>query len=1169
MRLKSIKLAGFKSFVDPTTVNFPGNMCAVVGPNGCGKSNIIDAVRWVLGESSAKNLRGESMTDVIFNGSVNRQPVGQASIELVFDNTDGKIGGEYASYAEISIRRLVSREGQSEYFLNRTRCRRRDITDIFLGTGLGPRSYAIIEQGMISRLIESKPEELRIFIEEAAGISKYKERRKETESRMRRTRENLERLIDIRDELQRQLQHLQRQAKAAEKYSQYKEEERELKAQLLAQQWRTLDAQIKTITRNVGELEVKLEAIHTEHQRVETSIEEQRVEHSDRTDAFNVVQATYYTLGSEVTRIEQTIKHQQERGRQLNEDLSQTRDNLAQAENHLGDDKGKLEGWNADIEQLSPQLERLKEVEHNSGEALSTAEEAMNRWQQQWDDFNQHAAEPRQQAEVQQSRIAHLEQALQRIRNRIEQLEEEKQGLVSGSADSDITAMAEQAAEIELTMAECEAQGEELLGQLAATREQGSARSTQLNELRSTVQQLRGRQASLEALQQAALDDNNTGVSDWLASHQLTDNPRLLEQLDVEDGWQMAVETVLGDYLQAVCVENIGQLGHLLEALEQGQLALVESTPERGTMAVVSPSSLSSKVIGGAGAQGLLAGVLVADDLAGAMQLRATLAPHESVITPEGIWLGPNWLRVMRLSDERGGAIRRKQALEELAAELKQHEEQAERVHQQLVTSQEQQHSLEQQGQDSQRELQVATRQHAQISADLSAHQAKLEQINARREQVNAEIDDSRDQFRHEQESLAESRQILSAAIERMETDSRQRETLLSQRDQTRAALDSTRQKARHDKDAAHQWAMRVQSLQTQANAMRESIDRTVNQVAQLSERRDTLLATLSENDNPIEDLQVELEEQLKQRLAAEADLSEKREAVAEVELTLREAEQQRAAIEQRAQGARSELEKQRLANQGLQVQRDNLGNQLTESKHDLEGLLQGLPEDAKESEWQLSLERVANRISRLGPINLAAIDEYELQSERKNYLDVQSEDLESALDTLESAIRKIDKETRNRFRETFDKVNVGLKDLFPRVFGGGSAYLEMTGDDLLNTGITIMARPPGKKNSTIHLLSGGEKALTAIALVFSIFELNPAPFCMLDEVDAPLDDANVGRYVRMVKEMSDRVQFIFITHNKITMEVADQLMGITMHEPGVSRLVTVDVDEAAELAAV
>ncbi|MEZ5573345.1 MAG: chromosome segregation protein SMC [Halioglobus sp.] len=1164
MRLKSIKLAGFKSFVDPTTVNFPSNMCAVVGPNGCGKSNVIDAVRWVMGESSAKNLRGESMADVIFNGSVNRQPVGQASIELVFDNSEGRVGGEFASYAEISTRRQVTRDGQSDYFLNGTRCRRRDITDIFLGTGLGPRSYAIIEQGMISRLIESKPEELRVFLEEAAGISKYKERRKETESRMRRTLENLERLTDLRDELGRQLQHLQRQAQAAEKYTEFKAEERELKAQLLALQCQALDTQIKSATQAVGELEVKLEGIHSEHQHVDTAIEQHRVDHSDRSDAFNKVQANYYLLGSEVARIEQTIKHQQERAKQLQDDLSQTAANLAEAETHLGDDRAKLAGWESEIEVLSPDMARLQALEAASAQALLHAEEAMHEWQHQWDEFNQHAAQPRQESEVQQSRIQHLEQVLQRLQGRTRQLEEEKQGLVAGPADAEAEGLQEQLAQVELTMAEHEQRSESLVQGLASTRDQRTELSTELNQARSTLQQMRGRRASLEALQQAALEDSSEGVGEWLQAQQLADKSRLLEMMQVDDGWQLAVETVLGDYLQAVCVEDIGQLGRYLGSLEQGTLALVSS----GNATVAEAGYLGSKVRSGGRADTLLAGIRAADDLAQAMQQRPSLAAHESIITRDGIWMGSNWLRVARLNKGDGGVIQRRQELEELSATLDAQQQRETELAQELQACEDRLKQLEEQRQDCQRELQASTRQHADLAARVSAYQAKAEQIRLRSERIHAEIEEARAQFRQEQEAISQARRLLAESIERMEADSQRREELMSSRDEIRATLDTARQKARHDKDGAHQVAMRFQSLDTQLSAMRETIARTDRQVAQLRERQESLVAAQSENEDPLTALHSELAEQLELRLQAEGELTAARQLVAEVEHQLRESEKQRAAIEQRAETVRGELERQRIAHQTLQVERNGIFKQLQDGKHDMEAVLATMPEGANEPEWQNALERVANRIARLGPINLAAIDEYNLQSERKNYLDAQNEDLVTALETLESAIRKIDKETRNRFRETFEKVNSGLQELFPRVFGGGSAYLEMTGDDLLDTGITIMARPPGKKNATIHLLSGGEKALTAIALVFSIFQLNPAPFCILDEVDAPLDDANTGRYARLVKEMSDKVQFIYITHNKISMEFADQLMGVTMHEPGVSRLVSVDVEEAAALAA-
>jgi chromosome segregation protein len=1163
MRLKTIKLAGFKSFVDPTTVQFPSNMCAVVGPNGCGKSNVIDAVRWVMGESSAKNLRGESMADVIFNGSVNRQPVGQAFIELVFDNSDGGIGGEYASYAEISIKRLVTREGQSEYFLNGTKCRRRDITDIFLGTGLGPRSYAIIEQGMISRLIESKPEELRVFIEEAAGISKYRERRRETESRMKRTLENLDRLTDLRDELERQLQHLKRQAAAAEKYGVYKEEERTLRAQLHSLQWRELDKQITEANQSIGGLEVQLEAVHAEHQQVDTTIEQHRVTHSERTDEFNKAQGAFYALGAEVSRIEQSIQHQQERGRQLTQDLAQTRDNLGEAESHLVEDRDKLARWEQELSTLRPQAERLQAVEKESSAALLKAEEAMHDWQHHWDEFNQHAAQPRQQAEVQQSRIQHLEQVLQRLQERSQQLEEEQGKLAPGPDAGEVQTLRGRLSEVESLMSQHESCGEALVNQVAANRDRSTTLSSELNEVRSTLQQLRGRQASLEALQQAALDEGN-GCSQWLEARGLAHKPRLLEQMQVEDGWQRAVETVLGDYLQAVCVDDIGPLGGMLNELTQGQLTLLE----RSEGSESNPMYLASRVNCGGRARGLLAGVRTAGSLPEALAQRTVLASHESIITPEGVWLGPNWLRVARQAEEQGGVIQRQQELETLAGDISANQARESALQDSLRQAQDSLKTLESERQERQRELQVETRQHAEISAELSAHQAKSEQLQARRDRITSDMQEVRNQFAQEQESIAEARNLLSEAIEQMEADSGRREELLATRDQTRTTLDAARQRARHDKDAAHQTAMRLQSLQTQVQSMRESIERTGKQVQQLQERQDSLATSLSESEQPLEGLQAELEEQLAKRLESEAELSSARQAVSEVEHQLREAEQQRAAVEHKAEGVRSQLEQKRIANQALQVQRDTLHKQLLEDEQDVEAVLEAMPEGANEPDWQRDLERASNRIARLGPINLAAIDEYNLQSERKVYLDAQNEDLETALETLRTAIRKIDKETRNRFRETFDKVNNGLRDLFPRVFGGGSAYLEMTGDDLLDTGITIMARPPGKKNSTIHLLSGGEKALTAIALVFSIFQLNPAPFCMLDEVDAPLDDANVGRYARMVKEMSDRVQFIFITHNKITMEMAEQLMGVTMHEPGVSRLVSVDVDEAAELAA-
>jgi chromosome segregation protein len=766
MRLKCIKLAGFKSFVDPTSVLFPSNMCAVVGPNGCGKSNIIDAVRWVMGESSAKNLRGESMTDVIFNGTVNRQPIGQASIELIFDNSDGGVGGEYASYAEISIKRQVTREGQSEYFLNGTRCRRRDITDIFLGTGLGPRSYAIIEQGMISRLIESKPEELRVFIEEAAGISKYKERRKETESRMRRTVENLERLTDLRDELERQLQHLQRQAQSAEKYGEFKKEERTLKAQLQALQWQSLDEKIGKSKHNIGELDIKLESVNAEHRQVDARIEELRVTHTEASDTFNEVQARYYSLGSEVSRIEQTIKHQQERGKQLAEDLLQTEQGFDQAQQHLEEDLGKQQQWQTELSTVAPAMQQLQTSEQVSAQALLEAEEAMQAWQLEWDEFNQHAAQPRQQAEVQQSRIQHLEQALQRIQQRVSSLEQEKESLSAGPADQSREELGEKIAELELVMSDQQSRGSDLLEQVNGAREQRNQLSTELDQSRGELQAMRGRRASLEALQQAAAGAGEA-VEGWLDERQLADKPRLLEQIQVEPEWQKAVETVLGENLRAVCVDEIDQFAADLAAPPRGQLVLLDKKPSGAGAA----TGLAAKVSGAADVSQLLGAVLTADDLAEALRRRGELQAHQSIITRDGIWLGANWVRVSNQAEEEGGVIARQQELEQLSRDMQQMERRCADFEAQLVTVADQLKALEQQRHEAQQQLQSVTREQSELSAELSAEQAKIEQITKRREGLNRNIDESRVQFKEEQASLVEARRLLSAAHESMESD--------------------------------------------------------------------------------------------------------------------------------------------------------------------------------------------------------------------------------------------------------------------------------------------------------------------------------------------------------------------------------------------------------------
>ncbi|OUS85462.1 chromosome segregation protein SMC [Pseudomonas putida] len=1156
MRLKCIRLAGFKSFVDPTTVNFPSNMAAVVGPNGCGKSNIIDAVRWVMGESSAKNLRGESMTDVIFNGSSGRKPVSQASIELVFDNSETTLVGEYAAYAEISIRRKVTRDGQNSYYLNGTKCRRRDITDIFLGTGLGPRSYSIIEQGMISKLIEAKPEELRNFIEEAAGISKYKERRRETENRIRRTQENLARLTDLREELERQLERLHRQAQAAEKYREYKAQERQMKARLSALRWRGLDEQVRQRESVIGDQGVSHEALVAEQRNADASIERLRDGHHELSERFNQVQGRFYSVAGDIARVEQSIQHGQQRLRQLQDDFKEAERTRLETESHLGHDRTLLATLGEELAMLEPEQEMTLAAAEEAAAALEEAELGMHGWQEQWDSFNSRSAEPRRQAEVQQARLQQLETSLERQAERQRKLVEEREQLGSDPQDVAIFELAEQLASSEMLLEELQLCEEQVIERLESAREQLQQATRAQQQAQGDLQRLGGRLASLEALQQAALEPG-AGAAQWLHGQGLEQQPRLAEGLRVEPGWELAVETVLGADLQAVLVDDFNDLD--FAGLEQGELRLLLAVGAGATL----PGSLLEKVEGRIDLAPWLGQVRPVEDLAQALEQRGSLGEGQSLVSRDGYWVGRHFLRVRRGGEAEGGVLARGQEIERLGQEQLEQEAALEQLDQQLQALREQQLDLEEQREQLRRRTQDENRLHGELKASLSASRARAEQVELRRRRLHEELGELEEQRALEHEQLGEARLLLQEALELMAQDTEQREQLMARRDTLRESLDRVRQEARQHKDHAHQLAVRLGSLRAQHDSTRQALERLEQQAARLTERQEQLSLNLEEGEAPQEELRLRLEELLERRMSVDEEMRLARLHMDEADRELRDAEKRRTQAEQQAQLLRGQLEQLRLECQGLDVRRKTLQEQLLADGYDLQGVLATLETEASEQGTEQELEQLEARIQRLGAINLAAIEEYEQQSERKRYLDAQDADLVEALETLENVIRKIDKETRNRFKDTFDQINAGLQALFPKVFGGGSAYLELTGEDLLDTGVTIMARPPGKKNSTIHLLSGGEKALTALALVFAIFKLNPAPFCMLDEVDAPLDDANVGRYARLVKEMSESVQFIYITHNKIAMEMADQLMGVTMHEPGCSRLVAVDVEAA------
>lgn len=1163
MRLKNIKLAGFKSFVDPTNIPLQTNLTAVVGPNGCGKSNIVDAIRWVIGESSAKQLRGESLTDVIFNGTVHRKPVGQAAIELIFDNTDGTLGGEYASFGEISVRRELTRDGQSQFYLNNTRCRRKDVMDVFLGTGLGPRSYSIIEQGMISQLIEAKPEEIRVYLEEAAGISKYKERRRETENRIQHTRENLARLNDVREEIDKQLAHLKRQANAAERFKTLKQEQRLLKAQLHVLQCQLLDQELVKQHNTIQAQEVQIEAKVADQRRIDLDIEKTRLQHSELNDVFNEVQGRYYKLGSEVTRHEQQIQYIHEREKQLESDLIQLETAYNEAQQNLTDDQAQIEESTAELMHLEPQLETKRQEAEQLLEQLAEVEELLADKQNELEMFDRQAADVFRQVDVDQARLHQLTQRIQSVQQRRERiLSQQASSSSSDSLQEEILALTAKSDSLKEIMDTLHDKLNEIDQAITSHRQElnqlQQKRDSSIKELHS----IESRKASLEALQQAALGKTNENTLAWLKAHQLDEKPRLAEDLQVDSKWSAAVEVVLEGFLEAVCVDQLDTMTDKVMSFEKGQLVLIEQKPAYSSQSS-RLTSLETKVSNTNKCGGLLRNVYIAENVAEARANVDHLAAHESIITPEAIWFGPNWIRINRQTHETAGVLQRNQELTQLTEQCEQQQGLIEEIEDQLQELRQKLNDFEVQRNQVQQQSRDHSNQYSETHAQARAKQAQFEQVSQRDAAARQELSELNLQFEQLQNEQLQIEEGLQEKIQQKSANEQQRSQLATQRDQMRNNIQQLRVTAQDQKRTADEYLVRVNSTRSQLHMLQQNIVRSEKQLEQLQERCETLKVQKQQAQEPLDELQQILAELLEQRLSVERELQQVREQVQSLEHHLRELEKSRSQLEETIYRLRSEIEQFRVDHRAMQVHKENHLEQIQQAQYTYEELRAELPAEAAIDVWQKNVEQVETRIQRLGPINLAAIEEYQQLDERKTYLDHQYNDLTEALGTLEDAIHKIDKESRTRLRETFDKVNNQFKIYFPKVFGGGNACLELTDDDVLTTGILIKAQPPGKRNASIHLLSGGEKALTAISLVFSLFQLNPAPFCVLDEVDAPLDDANVNRFCNLVKEMSEKVQFIFISHNKVTMEMAQQLAGITMNEPGVSRLVSVDIDQA------
>ncbi len=1182
MRLASIKLAGFKSFVDPTVINFVSNLTAVVGPNGCGKSNVIDAVRWVMGESSAKNLRGENSTDVIFNGSTQRKPVSQASVELRFENVEGKLLGEYAHYHEIAIKRVITRDGDSQYYINQTRCRKKDITDIFLGTGLGPRSYAIIEQGMISRFIEAKPDDLRIYLEEAAGISKYKERRRETENRIRHTRENLTRLLDIKEELEKQLNKLDRQAETAKVYHELKKDESRLQAETFALNYQNFEQELAKLEANILAENNKLEALLTQRQSIETALEKDRLQITESRDALSEVQKQFYQAGNDISSLEQRLSHHQSRQTQLNQDYQQTDVAIKQSSETLKQDTGQLEAVNQVLAELDPTIETLVEEAGESGMILQELEKEMDVWRQNWDVVQHESSQYSRLAEVEKTKITQLESRIHHAQLQIEKLEKEAGQLVNVDLATANQALIATEQQLEIDSKTTDETLKEQIIKRDELRSELKTLTQALQDNRKIIDRLNEKKAQLSAQIEVGLGKDNKIFNEWLKKHNLADL-RVAEKFQVELGFERAVETVLGEVLESICLESHEALSTIFNDIEQlktGLIHILIDAPLDNIHPNINPAvfqsmpSLLSKIQGISENSAIyqqlaqkLGSVYVAENLETAQACVASLPELSSIITKQGIWLGQHWVRINRGKTQDGEGVLAKKNQFKLITE--EHSEQlaiSEELDEKVAVCQETLQELEKQVEIFQKQKFDLQQKLRELGRDIAAKKGQLDQTENRKRRVIQELQDHKRDLENWQHQTNQSRQLLEKAVNDMGTFEQKRHGLNSNKNTLAEQLNKAREQAKQHKDALYQYQIKQTTLKTQLNGLNINIQRQQERHQTLCQQLEVLEGQIEENQQPLPEIQTALEALLSLRHTVEQQMTKQQQDVNHLEAASQQNEQSRAQLESGLEKQRNILEQLRLNAQTVKVHVETMLENLVKLGETLETVTAQLAQynpPATQEDWAKQLNVVQNKIERLGSINLAAIEEYQVALERKQYLDAQYKDLTDALDALEEAIKKIDHETRDRFKDTFDLVNEEFKQTFPKVFGGGMATLELTGEDLLDTGISIIARPPGKKNSSIHLLSGGEKALTAVSLVFSIFKLNPAPFCMLDEVDAPLDDNNVGRFCDLVKDMSSTVQFIFISHNKLAMEMAQQMQGVTMREPGVSRLVSVDLEQA------
>ncbi|MCP1173290.1 chromosome segregation protein SMC [Ralstonia chuxiongensis] len=1167
MRLSSIKLAGFKSFVDPTNFHVPGQLVGIVGPNGCGKSNIIDAVRWVLGESRAAELRGESMQDVIFNGSTQRKPAGRASVELVFDNAEGRAAGQWSQYAEVAVKRVLSRDGTSSYFINNQAVRRRDIQDIFLGTGLGPRAYAIIGQGMISRIIEAKPDDMRIFLEEAAGVSKYKERRRETENRLSDTRENLTRVEDILRELGTNLEKLEGQAEVAQRFQALQADGEEKQQLLWLLRKREAQAEQERHQRAIEQAQIDLEAQTAQLRHIEAELETMRVAHYASSDAMHAAQGALYEANSEVSRLEAEIRYVVESRNRIQQQIATL---TAQQEQWHTQGEQAQEDLAAAEEELAMAEERAAQAADDVARKADELPGMEAQWRDAQTTLNDQRAAILQSEQALKLEAAHqrnADQALLQLEQRRERLTQESSGLDKPD-DVQLETLRAELAEQEEVLAEAQAALEDAETQVPLLDEARRAAQDRVQSEAAAIASLEARLAALKQLQENVQTDGK--VQPWLAKHELSELPRFWKKLQIEQGWEPALEAVLREKLGALEVSNLDWIKAFAADAPPAKLAFyappaalpVEAPAGlRPLMSLVQVTEPGIRAV----LQDWLADVYIADDMQAALAARQTLPEGGMFVIKAGHLIGRSSVQLYAPDSEQAGMLARAQEIENLHKQVRAQMLLADEAKGAAVRAEAAYSQASQNLTQVRARAEQATRRVHVLQMDVLKLSQAMERYNARSGQIDSELDEIRAQIEEQRAIRAESEATFEqhdAALADMQArfeDSQQAFEALEVR------LSDARNALRDQERGAQEAHFAERNLQNRIAELKRNIQVASDQAQQIVltlENARAELETINEQT-----AHTGLQEALERRAEKEEKLGLARMELDALTAQLRTHDEQRLTAERAQQPLRDRITELQLKEQAARLNQEQFTEQLTAANVDEAALAERLTGDLKPSYLQGEVTRINNAINALGPVNMAALDELAAARERKGFLDAQSADLTDAITTLEDAIRKIDQETRALLQGTFDQVNYHFGELFPTLFGGGQAKLMMTGEEILDAGVQVMAQPPGKKNSTIHLLSGGEKALTAIALVFAMFQLNPAPFCLLDEVDAPLDDANTERYANMVKRMSDKTQFVFISHNKIAMEMAQQLIGVTMQEQGVSRIVAVDMDAALTMA--